>query len=206
MSRWKLTPITPPPVYPVTLAQAKAQLRLDHTDEDELIETLIAAATKAIDGRDGTLGRALVTQTWEMTKTGFYGEDDMRITIPLPPLQDIVSIKYIDLQGIEQTLATDAYQLLDGEPSVIVPAYSTTWPPTRMQPDTVKIRFTAGYEPGEGSPTDYAENVPDGIQHAILLTVAHWYENRVPINIGNIVNAIPMTVGYLLAPYKVSCL
>ncbi|HYH39911.1 MAG TPA: head-tail connector protein [Azospirillum sp.] len=196
-----LTLVSAAPAYPVTLAEAKAHLRLDTSDDDALVDALIAAATAHLDGRDGWLGRALVQQTWDLKLHRFPGVID----VPLPPLQSVTSITYLDSNNVSQTLATSKYQV-DGNGqwrARIKPAYGETWPSTYDAWNAVTVRFVAGYEPGSGSPTDYAENVPQPIKHALLLLISHWYENRAPVNIGNIVSALPMTVDALLAPYRV---
>ena len=50
----------------LTLEEAKLHLRVDHDDDDDLIEALVAAVTARLDGRDGILGRCLRAQTWEL--------------------------------------------------------------------------------------------------------------------------------------------
>lgn len=202
--------VSAPSVYPVSLAEAKAHLRIDHDDENDLIEGLIAAATMNIDGENGWLGRALITQTWNLYLDCFpcrphecdfakkYG-----IRVPLPPLQSIESIVYTDNLGAETTLAADQYQIKKGENGVILPAFGTSWPQTRAVSDAVKVNFVAGYEPTAASPTDYADSVPQPIKQSVLLTVGHWYENRVPVVVGSSVAELPMSAQYLLNPLRV---
>lgn len=182
--------VTAPAAEPITLTEAKAHLRVTGTDEDTLIAALIAAARQNLDGRDGWLGRSLMPQTWELRLYAFPAS----ITIPLPPLQSVDSIKYIDLDGDEQTLDPALYQVVAGEPARIVPAYGQTWPSTRCQPEAVRVRFTAGYAD--------AASVPAPIKAAILLNVGTLYRDRETVNIGNIVAELP-TVSLLLSPFRV---
>ena len=49
------------------------------------------------------------------------------------------------------------------------------------------------------APTD----VPEPLRQAIRLLVAHWYENRGLIAVGQSVAVLPATVAALLAPYRV---
>ena len=93
-----LTLVTAPPANPLSLEEAKAHLRVDHTDEDDLIEIYIKAATDYIDGRSGFLGRCIVRQTWRLVIDGFH---DNEIKIPLPPLRSVNSVKYDDADGAE---------------------------------------------------------------------------------------------------------
>lgn len=187
-----LSLVTPPAVEPVTLTEAKAHLRRDDTADDTLIATLITAARQNLDGRDGWLGRALVTQTWDLTIDGAFPDE---IAVPLPPLQSVTSVTYVDTDGATQTLATDQYRVLtDRAPAMIVPAHGVTWPSTRDQKAAVTVRFVAGY--GD------ADDVPAPIKAAMLLHIGTMYRDRESVNIGNIVNDLP-TYAALLAPYRV---
>ena len=71
---------------------------------------------------------------------------------------------------------------------------------------TGKLSLTSG-----GSAIDVADAgsglhflgvIPQDLKHAVLFLLAHFYENREPVNIGNIVNPIPMTVEALIGPYR----
>src|SRR5690606_10673336 len=63
--------VTPPAIQPVTLAEAKLHLRVDHDDEDALISNLIQAATGHLDGWTGILGHCLVEQVWRQDHDRF---------------------------------------------------------------------------------------------------------------------------------------
>ena len=56
--------ITAPAIEPITLAVAKAHLRITHTSEDTLIPLYISASVSKLDGKNGLLGRAMVNQSW----------------------------------------------------------------------------------------------------------------------------------------------
>jgi len=58
------TLIAPPGEEPVTLAEAKAFCRIDGSDEDALVDALIAAARLQV---ESLTGRALITQSWRLT-------------------------------------------------------------------------------------------------------------------------------------------
>jgi len=58
--------VTPPASLPVSVAEAKAFLRVDHNDEDALIEGLISGAVAHLDGWKGVLGRCIMPQTWSV--------------------------------------------------------------------------------------------------------------------------------------------
>lgn len=174
--------ITPPAATPVTLAEAKQQLRVDHADEDAKIEALIAAATSYLDARSGVLGRCLVTQTWELTLDAFPAEE---IEIPLGPVQSVASVTYVDTAGATQTVNASDYYLDNASPTAWVMP-EITWPSTMAAANAVAVRFIAG--------TAVAD-VPPAIRHAVLLLVSHWYEDRVGAGTSPAVDA-------LIAPFR----
>lgn len=69
----------PPAETPVTLAEAKAHLRVDFDEDDALIGAILNAATEYLDGWDGILSRCLVTQTWTLNR-----EADCDFVAPFP--------------------------------------------------------------------------------------------------------------------------
>lgn len=186
--------IDAPVVEPITLAEAREQLRLIASGspathpEDSLIEVLITAARQHLDGRDGWLSRCLITQTWELVLDRFPLNE---IRLPLAPVQDVDSIKYDDVNGAEQTVSPSDY-VVDtvSEPGWVVPVSGVVWPTTMDTINAVRVRFTAGYG-------DTADDVPEPIKWAIRLIVAHLYQNREPMNFEN------SAVETLLKPFQV---
>jgi uncharacterized phiE125 gp8 family phage protein len=185
-----LTTTTAPAGEPLGAAEAKLHLRLDGDDENELLDALITAAR---DVCETATHRAFITQTLELGLDCFPCE----ISVPRPKLQSVTSVKYLDTNGTLQTLASTEYTVdASSEPGRIKPAYGKYWPVTRKELNAVRISFKAGFG-------DDAEDVPATIRQAMLMLIAHLYENREPVNIGNIVNNLPMTVEFLLQPYKI---
>jgi len=188
-----LAPVrTVAPAAPLlTIADAKAHLRVDHADEDVIISGLIDAAHAHIDGYGGTLGRALITQTWTVDFSTFLN----RMDIPLAPVQS-ATIQYYDSTNTQQTLATSVYAVLtDGLGPYIALKYNQQWPQTYARDDAVKVTFVAGY----GAT---AASVPAAIRAAMLLLIAHWYDNRSTLSIGESVAELPLSVSALLAPFR----
>ena len=52
-----------PVAQPVTETDTKKQMRIEHSDEDAMIATLINLVIEFVDVR-GPLGKAMITQTW----------------------------------------------------------------------------------------------------------------------------------------------
>lgn len=189
--------VTPPTVEPLTLDDAKHHLRVTWEDENDRIEALIVAAREHLDGRDGILGRALTTQTWDYTLREFPAEDCIRLQ--LPPVQTVESIKYRDENGTLQTFSSSNYFLGADKHwrPVVHLAAGASWPGTRDQADAVVIQTKNGYG-------DAGENVPEPIKQMLLLLVGHWYVNREPINIGNITTALQHSLDALIAQYELA--
>jgi hypothetical protein len=76
------------------------------------------------------------------------------------------------------------------QPAYIVPAVGNSWPSVVREPESVRIKFTAGYA-----------TVPPGIKHAILLMIGHWYEHREDVSESNLVE-VPLASQSLLMPHR----
>jgi uncharacterized phiE125 gp8 family phage protein len=185
--------ITAPIIEPVTLAEAKLHLRVDHTDEDSLITNLIKVARELVE--DATW-RGLLTQTWELRLDNW---PSMPLKMPKAPLQSIVSIKYMNDSGVESTVANSVYDAdTYSEPGRIFFKKGQNWPSvTLYERGGVRIQFKAGWLT--------AAEVSYKIKAAMLLLIGHLYENReeVIISSGLTPVVLPAGVNALLASEKV---
>jgi uncharacterized phiE125 gp8 family phage protein len=163
--------VTPPAVLPVSVAEAKAHLRVEHDFDDEYIEACIKTAVARIDGRNGWLRRALVNRTYQLFLPWFPVA--RCIPLPIPPLQSVTSIKYQDDSDAEQTFSSGSYQVVKNEDEgYIYLKTGESWPGgTYERPDAVKIEFVAGYGAA-------ATDVPENIRHAIKIEVGALYAER----------------------------
>lgn len=192
--------ITAPTVEPITLTEAKDHCRVDGTDDDTLITSLIVAAREYVEGYQN---RALITQTWELVLDAWPDGDS--IELPLPPLQSVTSLKYKDSAGAETAWAATNYIVdTDSYLGRLVLADDISWPSDELYPaGGIRIRFVAGYPPtGSGESIDYDANVPQKIKQAMLLLVGHWYENREAVAAGSMTE-IPLAVNALLSQDRV---
>lgn len=176
--------ITPAAAF-VTLAEAKLHCNVDHDDDDTLIEAYIAAATAHIDGPFGWLGRSVGEQTLEYTASGFGCE--RYVQLPYPPVISVTSVKYLDSDGVEQTVAPADYSVI-GDTFWLLPDGS--WPSVGYYPDAVRVRYQAGYE-----------TVPESIRVAVLLHVGTLYDNRA--SIGEAQSILPHAYAALLSTFRV---
>jgi len=166
------TLVTAASLQALTPEVAKDFLRVDSDDEDVLVESLIA---EAIDAIERATGRALITQTWDV-KYPRFPDSGVPIELPRAPLQGVTSVTYVDADGASQTWASSNYSVdAPAGPFAIrgrlIPGYEVTYPTTRLQPDAVTIRYTAGYG-------DAPEDVPGGLSLALLRLVADGYAFR----------------------------
>jgi len=184
------------PGHPLTVVEAKEHLRVTWSEEDERIESLIAAAMAYLDGRDGILGRALAPQTWEYTLDRF--PVCSWIGLPLPPVQSITSITYRDASGAPVVWGAGNYSLGADKHWCprIIRAPGVSWPGTWSEPEAVTIRAVHGYE----SPAD----VPEPLRQAMLLLIGHWFANREVVLTGTISKEIEFAVEALCAPYMIT--
>lgn len=172
----------------VLWADADAHLRLGGvTAEQTYVEGLIAAATAHIDGPEGWLGRAIGVQTLEMRMDAFP-QDDFKL--PFPPSIDIISVKYLDGSGVEQTVDNSLYELRG---STLGLSWNSAWPAAARHPEAVRIRYDAGYA-----------EIPAPIRAAILIMTADLYRFRESAAAGQM-SEVPMstTVCNLLSPFRI---
>jgi uncharacterized phiE125 gp8 family phage protein len=182
---------TAPVVEPVSLAEAKAQCRVDGTDEDAYLSGLISTAREYV---ENVLDLSLITQVWEARYDTF---PLWEIILPRPPMQTgTVTVIYRDEGGVSRTItsAANAFQVdAYATPGRIYPLYEGVWPAVRGDENSVTVRWTAGYGASGG-------NVPQTVKSLIMLLVAHWFEMRQPVVAGySQVLPVPQTFETLLA-------
>jgi uncharacterized phiE125 gp8 family phage protein len=164
-----LSRVGAPTSQPVTLAEAKAHLRVDGAADDGLIGLYLEAAVDAV---EAATGRCLTQQDWEMQLSDFPASDHP-IEPAHAPLLSVVSLRTVSALGIVTTLAEGAYQVvapagpyaLRGQ---VRPAPGTLWPMTDSDVlGPVRLTYRAGYA-----------QVPAGLRSAVLLLVGDSYANR----------------------------
>jgi uncharacterized phiE125 gp8 family phage protein len=161
--------ITAPSFEPLSVADVSEYLRLDDSPTDTLlISSLITAARQHL---ENYLNRYIAEQTVELALTGWKDKIDLSA-----PVQSVTSVKYLDENGVEQTLNSNQY-LVDtySEPAAIYPAHDVTYPNLYDQENNVKIRYVVGFTSG-GSPD--TNPLPDPLKFAMMLIIGDLYANR----------------------------
>ena len=200
--------ITPPAGEPVSLQEAKAHLRVDFDDDDGLIQALIAAARQAA---ETITNRQLMSARWKPVMDSFPGPSLMGVPAGQPfslpghailihksPVLNVVSINYLDMAGVLQSMPASNYTVDAAcEPARITPVFGQIWPIALPQIGAVSVTFDAGY--------GAAASVPEGIKSWIKLRVGSLYAHReevAALSRGRI-EPLPFVDG-LLDPFKVS--
>lgn len=177
----------------MTVAEAKTFLRVDHSDDDTLIESLIASSTRAAENH---CQRAFITQTWNLYLDSFP-HDGAPIRIALPPLQSVSSITYVDINGATQTWGASNYQVdAKRQPGMVVLAPNVAYPSTQFGViNAVTVTFLAGYGVAAALPADLLQ--------ALRWMVSDMYAHRENTVVGGVVNELPAGVKAALAPYQI---
>lgn len=181
-----------PDGHPLSVCEAKRQLRLepDDTDQDDHIADLCAAAHRKIERE---LGYPILRQTRATHLSGF----------PRGPIwlgggdsASILSISYRDTSNAVQTLDAADYSL-DAVSRVaqVYPAPLKSWPSTTCTPGAVIVEWQAGWTvPSE---------VPEDLIHAMKLLVGHWDQNREAVVVGAISAEVQIALDDLLSQFRI---
>lgn len=181
---WKRT--SNPSVATSILSTVKQHLRYTGSSEDTLIGTYIDAAFEQIEHRTNA---QLLTATFEASLDCFPRLATCPLRLHGYPLQSVQSITYQDDQEYDYTWDDTEYEVLVNRiPGIVRPKQRYMWPtPSR----NVVVSYTAGYGATWAS-------LPITARHAVLLLAEHYFDQRAPVNIGNMVTAIPEGVESIL--------
>ena len=168
----------------ITLEEAKAHLRVEHGEEDALIQSLVDAAVLNLEHETGRALRVreetLVLDSWPTT-----------VVLPWWPVRSVVSVTYVDPLGNTQTL--DTYSLDQRKfPAKLRPAYGESWPEAIQGHEVIELKVEVGMDA-----------LPEDLKRAALLLVGHLYEHREAVVVGTITSTLPMAVEYLVQPHRI---
>ena len=175
--------ITEPASEPVTLDEAKLFLRIDTTDDDALLASLITASRRLI---EQTTRKCLLQQTWR------FGVDRWPVTsllrLPLAPLMSLSMVTVMD--GTGNRLAQNLANFQINPTSVPPTIQAKPLPPISMACEGgIQVDAVFGYG-------TTAASVPQPLRVAVLMVLAQFYETR-----GQGDFALPASVQTLIAPF-----
>ena len=177
--------IIPPAALPVSLAEAKLNLRIDGNEQDSLIEAWLHGITAHA---EHVTGRSFISQTWRVTL------DEFPDAIELPVPVSSVTIKFLDEAGVEQTLDTADYVVDSAsEPGYAVPNVGKAWPTTYDRINAVNVDVVAGYGASES-------DIPKGIKLYILAKLVEQYDPAIKAEKDTVQSSF---IDRLLDQYKV---
>jgi uncharacterized phiE125 gp8 family phage protein len=177
-----------PLVEPLTLAEAKNWLKVDHAEDDALITALVKGARERIEARTG---RAIMAQAWRITLDRWPAGG--RLTLPVLPMIAVTAIRLFDAAGAPSLLASSLYALEAGaEPPQLAAEAAPN--PGRAR-NGIEIDVVAGYG---AEPSD----CPEPLRQAIRLLVLAAYEARGPERAGAGRPDVIAEVDRLIAPYR----
>ena len=184
-----------PSSEPVTLQEAKDHLRVDFSDEDDYINTLIKSARGYC---EKYTNKVFITQTWRQNLDYFPNVIKLKVN----PVVSLTSLKYYDGDEAQQTITDTSANLQKdflSDVGSLHEGLTNGWPSIGDTINPIEIITICGF--------GAASDVPDDIKHAIKLMVSHLYENREMVNVvvGGLAMQIemPNVVKNLLAPYRV---
>lgn len=154
--------IVPPTELPVSIEQARANMRIDGDYMDSFLTLWLAGITATMEHE---IGQRFIRQTWEVRLDAFPA------SIDLPhPVLSVTSVAYLDIDGVEQVLAPAAYKLVPEQyESRLVPARRTTWPATSPEPHAVIVTLECGYG-------DTPDKVPANVQLYLLAKLVDQFD------------------------------
>jgi len=182
----RLTLTAAPAAEPVTVLEMRDHLRIDGSQDDTVLTTIIAAARELC---ENFTGRALITQSWSLFLDHWPGRDVLpwwdgvqegadilspvhELNLPKAPLQSVTAVNIFDAEDNATIWGSENYFVdTNSTPGRIVLRSGGNLPFPARTTNGIEIQFIAGYG-------DAASDVPQAIKDGIKLLAAHLYSNR----------------------------
>jgi uncharacterized phiE125 gp8 family phage protein len=173
--------LVPPALEPLSLAEAKAFLRVEHDDDDAVIAALIAAARGQIEAQTRCV---MMLQSWRLRIP--QRPPQGRIRLRMAPLRSLLAARAVDGAGAPRPLDAAGFAVEPGAGVIVAPPIAGAL--------ELDCEFGFGAQPSD---------VPELLRHAVRTLTAHWYENRGLAAIGSSVALLPGSVSAMIASFRV---
>lgn len=155
-----------PDSEPITLAQAKAHLRVTHDAEDAQIARWLRSSREYA---EHLAQRSIGRQVLALTLRSFPAKRE--IPLPMGPVVAVVAVQYRDAAGAWQTMPPADYELAAvGQSECLALAPGASWPSASSDAVAgVSIQYAAGYT---------EQTIPQGVVDFVLLELGTLYATR----------------------------
>ncbi len=197
MNHYSLIEVTPAANEPLSVADAKAWMRVETDADDVLITGLVRAARQYV---EKITGRKLVSSVWQQAMDRFpllpnsqFAPGNPNVLQPVlnnlwpinpaawaiflmqNPVISVDSVTYFDGSGNLQTMPSSDWILDNASRQArLTPATGSYWPVCQFRTGAVTIQFTCGYAAAVGA----MPAMPETDLMSIKLLTAQWYQNR----------------------------
>ena len=175
-----------PALEPVSLAEAKAWLRLSGDAEDDLVRALVVAARLMVEAE---IGQVLIGQTWRLTGDRWPVGD--AIPVRVGRIIAVSAARIYDENGVATALPVQDFTI---DNTRVPPVILTV---NRTQPGRARAGIEIDLRLGYG---EAAADVPETIRLAIRRLVALWFEHRGDGEGTDV--GIPASIRALIRPFR----
>jgi len=165
--RYSLQETSQPTLLQLTVEEVKIYLRVDNSNDDGLIENLIAVACKLC---EQATGLSLINRECSLYMDSWESEI---LSLPSAPIASVNAIKVYSSETVSTIYSTSNYYVDNKNifsPRIVLKSGSIV-PLSGIEANGIEIQYTAGF--GET-----AEAVPALLKQGMLQVAAHLYENR----------------------------
>lgn len=186
-----LTCTTPATATAVSAVLAKLHVRETGDDQNALVHQYLRSAEETVRRKTN---RGLMEATYKLTLNSWPRNNTIYLNVS--PVRSIESVKYYDVDGVQQTIDNDEYLVTSvTSPARLVPAPGLVWPVAQSRPEAIEIVFKAGYAA--------ASDIPAELLQAVLLLFDHSFNIRAPVLIGTIATPIENSLDMLCTHHYV---
>ena len=169
----------------ISLADLKTFLKVETTEDDALIQSMLSTARAYVEDYTGVL--------CNNGQVDFYGESFKDFRFAAGPVKSLTSVSYKTDATTYAVLASTGYAFSSKSIPQRLEFYSPPSPYDKTL-ERVKVVTNTGYN---------ETAVPVPLVQAMRLLVGHWYEQRTQVIVGTITAQVPLGIHALLNPYRV---